>query len=105
MPLDVVGGLVESESHPTMTSSAWRKDCAGDRCHLMRMSVIVSIQPIMDYIIDARVRHLVSGCEFTFSCFHIALDFFKFRCTSFFQSQRTITANPSGISFTFAAPP
>jgi hypothetical protein len=70
MRLDVFSGLVKSKSHPAFTASAWRKDFAGYRCDLMGVGVIVSVEFIVDHIIDTGDRYLISWLEFIYLFLH-----------------------------------
>ena len=78
MRLNVFSSLVKSKSHPTVTASAWREDCAGYRCHLMRVGVIVPVEFIVDHIVDPGCRYFLSWLEFTdlFLFCHVGLLFY-----------------------------
>lgn len=73
MRLNVFSGLVKSKSYPTVTASAWREDCAGYRCHLMGVGVIVPVEFIVDHIIDTGCRDFISWLEFIYLFCHVDL--------------------------------
>ena len=60
MRLDMFRSLMKSKSHLAVTASAWREYFIGDCCNLMRVGVNLPIEPIMDHIVNAGDRHLVS---------------------------------------------
>jgi hypothetical protein len=73
MRLDVFNSLAKSKSHPAVTPSAWREHSASYRYDLMGMSVMVTVQSIVDHIVDPGRRHLVSWLELIHFSRHVDL--------------------------------
>jgi hypothetical protein len=73
MRIDMFSGLMKAKSHPAVTPSAGREYCTGYRCNLMAMGVIVAIEFVVYYVIDAGNRHLLSRFELFILARHFAL--------------------------------
>ena len=66
MRLHMFSGQVKAESHAVLTASAAREYFAGYSCNLVRVGVIVPVNSIVNYIVDAGGWDFVSGLEFVF---------------------------------------
>ena len=64
-------GLVKSKSDTAVTASAFRKYCSGYGNNPMEMSVIFSIEFVMNHIIDTGGRYFVSWLKFIHLSYHL----------------------------------
>jgi len=61
--LDVVGGLVQAKFNRPMTATARRKYFAGNRSYLMWQRMVVTVELVVDHVVNTGSRNLFAGFE------------------------------------------